>query len=210
MSRFQKQLESINHLRFDKLPFLSAFNFHYLSFKLSIMNNIFYQLSLILLLGLASVQSSCTLDDDKNDCDEQQLTFELNGESWSGAAFDHSIFFGEDPQTNVEALRCDIRATNISGDQIILTINNPNAINDHCLELGQYTPVGSLLNPNDNVFFFTYIGLGSGSSFSAIDGTLDIAICIAGDTREIMGNFSFNDSSGNFEGTEGLFKVCVQ
>jgi len=167
-------------------------------------------LFLALVLCITSTIISCSEDpEERSVCEEGTFTFKLNGEDWVGESFNNTIFFGTDPMSGQEALRCDIRARSAEGDLVILTFTNPNATDDSCVELGNYTPLENVYSSTTNTFFFTYRKSGTITTFATFDGTLNITQCDEENNREMAGTFSFIDLFEENVGTEGVFSVCM-
>lgn len=165
-----------------------------------------YPIKAFALLLLAFTFSCSDSNNSRNDCGDSQLSFMLNNVLWEADSFENSLFAAQDPTTGTDARRADIRATNSEGDQLIITMNNPNHADDDCIDTGAYVAIPNVSAFDQNVFFFTYIR-NSGISISVVDGELNITSCTEG-SREVTGTFSFSRSAGDFDGTNGSFKVC--
>lgn len=174
------------------------------------MSNMTKNAFLLLALCSALFMISCGDDDDvSQDCTTGDFTFQLNDTLWTGVDFNNTLIFGADPTTGLEARRCDIRATNAEGDQIILTFSNNNASDDSCMETGAYVaPANVGTSGGTNVFFFTYISASGSLTFSTFDGTMSVSSCDEDDNRTMEGTFTFSDPFEDNIGTGGSFKVC--
>lgn len=165
-------------------------------------------LALILCAGIF-LTTSCNDDDEMNNasCTEGEFSFKLNGTLWEAESFNNTLIFANEPTTGLDTRRCDIRANNADGDQIILTFSNPDVTDDSCMKTGAYTAVGDATSSLNNIFFFTYIG--SSLNFGTASGTLNLTSCDAGNNKQMEGTFTFEDILEENEGTEGTFKICI-
>lgn len=144
------------------------------------------------------------------DCTQGELTFKLNDTPWTATSFTNTLIFATDPQSGISARRCDIRAANEEGEQLVIAFTNPYATDDTCMDSGSYTGLSDVTSIEDNSFIVTLLDSQGGIFFLVTDGNLFISECtIANSQRNITGTFAFEDVIGNYTVTEGQFSICI-
>jgi hypothetical protein len=151
-------------------------------------------------LSIAILLSACKKDDPKPSCENGAFTMTLNGEEVSATSFENTLIKASIP--GAASKRMDIRATDESGRQVIITISDPSTgTNGDGISTDEYIPFDDVTSPTENTFFFSIYEQGQITN-GFTDGELDITSCDA-DNRKVSGTFSFSD--GDFVITNGSF-----
>jgi hypothetical protein len=139
---------------------------------------------------------SCDKEDDSSgeSCENGTFTMTLNEVNVVTSSFNNTLLKSE--SAGKEGKRMDIRATDESGRQLIITFTDlSTGKNGNGVSTDEYVPFVEVVTGEENTFFFTFIEA-NGISYYVIDGIFDITGCNA-DAKTISGTFSF--TGGDYE-----------
>lgn len=159
---------------------------------------------LVVLVFLISVQ--CSKDDSSANCTNAgNFTVTLNGSSWTASSFNNTFLIST--QAGQQGRRLDIRAVHSNKDEMIITITDGPSGTGNCIAVGDYIGFNDSSDPNDAVFYVSYV-TSAGLTWLGETGQLKITSC---NEQTISGTFSFEGSSGTFNGVNGSFSnVCYR
>lgn len=150
--------------------------------------------------------SACKKDDPEVKCESGIFTMTLNGATFTATSFNNTLL--RITSAGVDGKRMDIRATNDSGQQLIISFTDlSTGKNGTCMSTAAYIPIDEVMTGQGNTYLFTFIDA-SGVSYPIITGNLDITSCNA-DATQISGTFSFNEF--DFDVKNGSFtNMCYK
>jgi len=166
------------------------------------MKTFFSKFSVIALFAIVAVSACKDDDDDKGGmkaCQNGAFTANINGQSTSATSFNNTLLKGNSGGS--AGKRMDIRATDGSGRQLIITISDlSSGSSGDGVSTDPYIPFDDITTGTENSFMFTIIE--NNVSYTYIDGALDVTSCDAS-SKQVSGTFSFSDE--DLQVTNGTF-----
>jgi hypothetical protein len=152
------------------------------------MNHLKKMLGLCVIAALIIVVSCKKDDPEPANCENGQFQMIRNGETVTGVSFNNTLIKAN--SGGVPGKRMDIRATDATGTQVIITFNDlSSGTSGDGVSTDDYVSFDDLSSASENTFFFTIIENGIGAPFT--DGELDITACDP-DKKIVSGTFSFS------------------
>ena len=144
--------------------------------------------------------TSCSDDGgDSKSCENGTFDMTLDGVHFTGKSFNNTLLKATDGGT--PGKRVDIRATDASGLQVIITFTDlTTGTTGDGVSTDEYISFEEVMTGDENVFLFTIID--GQESYFFTEGSLDITSCDAAN-KQVSGTFSFTD--GDIEVTNGSF-----